>query len=712
MKGGSGSRDLIYEIGTEEIPASYLIPALGGLRDTVARRLAEERLDHGTIESFATPRRFTLVVRGLAARQKDLERAATGPAVSVAFDAEGRPTAAAQGFAKSQGVPVETLERTATGKGEYVVARVRRPGLPAIEVVPAVLVEATRAMSFPRSMTWSSAELRFARPIRWLLALLGGDVIPVALDDIGAGRDTWGLRFHRPGPFRVRDASDYLRTLAENGVMLDPAERELAIRTGLQAGAREAGGRLVEDAELLHEVACLVESPSVVRGAFDRAFLELPRDVIIMAMRAHQRYFAVEESRGEPALRNTFLCVVNGPLRAGGLDLQIVRGGHERVLHARLADARFYWQRDVARGVKDRESELAGVVWQEGLGTLADKTRRLVDLGVQIARAWDPSLEPIARRAALLAKVDQVSEMVRDGKEFTALEGVIGAEYARAGGEAAEVCAAIAEQYLPRGADDRLPASLAGAALAVADKLDHVTGAFVAGKAPSGSEDPFAVRRAANGLLRILIETDRHVSLSALIRRALALLAPFLGERNSGEVEEELKEFFGQRIDAFLAERGIRYDLADATVHGSMDDPADIRHRAEALAAYSSSPDFAPLVVGYKRVANILRGPEASPIPALSPASLTEPAERELHAAAAAAAGRIREHASARRFGDALAELLALRAPIDRFFDDVMVMVEDRQVRGRRLALLAEVRELFTGTWDLSRVVLEGEKSR
>ena len=717
MKGGSGGRgsgghDLLYEIGTEEIPASYLAPALAGLREGVARRLVEERLDHAEVESFATPRRFTLIVRGLAARQRDLERAATGPAVTVAFDAEGRPTAAAQGFARSQGVKVESLERTATEKGEYVVARVHRPGQPAIEVLPAVLVEATRAMSFPRAMRWSSAELRFARPIRWLVALLGGDVLPISLDGIAAGRATWGLRFHQPGPFSVRDAGDYLRILAENGVMLDPADRELAIRTGLLAGAREAGGRLVEDPKLLEEVACLVECPAVVRGTFDRAFLDLPRDVVIMAMRAHQRYFAVEEPEGAPALRNTFLCVVNGPVRPGGLDLERVRGGHERVLRARLADARFYWQRDVARGVKDREGELAGVVWQEGLGTLADKTRRLADLGVAITHGWDPGLEPVVRRAALLAKVDQVSEMVRDGKEFTALEGVIGAEYARAAGEAAEICAAIADQYLPRGADDRLPASLAGAALAVADKLDHVTGAFVADKAPTGSEDPFAVRRAANGLLRILIETDRHVSLTALIGRALGLFAPFLGERNPAQVQEELIEFFGQRIDAFLAERGIRYDLADATVHGSMDDPADVRHRAEALAEYSSSPDFAPLVVGYKRVANILRGPEAAAIPRLVPASLTEPAERELHAAAAAAAGRIREHATRRRFGNALAELLALRGPIDRFFDDVMVMVEDREVRGRRLALLALVRELFTGTWDLSRVVVEGEKSR
>lgn len=727
-----GTRDLLYEIGTEEIPASYLAPALAVLRQHVTRRLTEERLDHQAVESFATPRRFTIIVSGLAERQRDLERTALGPAVSVAFDPEGRPTAAARGFARGQGVTVEALERAATEKGEYVLARVRRPGLPAIEVLPAVLVEATRAMSFPRSMHWTSGDIRFARPVRWLLALLGEDVLPVTLDGLSAARETWGLRFHRPGPYAVRDADDYLRVLAKNGVVLDTAERERVIRTGLETAAREAGGRAVEDSELLQEVACLVERPAVVRGSFDPAFLALPREVIVMAMRAHQRYFAVEEAGGAgasaagasgagasaaeassaPALKPSFLCVVNGPAGAGGLDLERVRGGHERVLRSRLEDARFYWQRDVARGVEGRQDELAQVVWQEGLGNLADKSRRLAELAALVVRGWDAALEPVVRRAALLAKVDQVSEMVRDGKEFTALEGVIGGEYAHAAGEAREVCAAIAEQYLPRGADDRLPGSLAGAALAVADKLDHVVGAFVAGKTPTGSEDPFAVRRAANGFLRIVVETDRHLSLAVLIERALGLFAPFLAGRPAEEVREEILEFFRQRIDAFLAERGIRYDLADATVHGAMDDPVDVRHRAEALAAYSTSPDFAPLVIGYKRVANILRGPEAVAIPALAPESLTEPAERELHAAASAAAGRIREHAARRRYHEALAELLALRQPIDRFFDDVMVMVEDPVERGRRLALLAEVRDLFTGTWDLSRVVVEGERGK
>ncbi len=712
------SRDLIYEIGVEEIPASYLIPALNVLGRHLARRLEEERLDNGTIESYATPRRFTVIVRGIAERQRDLERSALGPAVSVAFDAAGRPTAAAKGFARGQGVEVEALERTATEKGEYVLARVRRPGRPAVEVLPDVLAEATRAMTFPRTMHWTSGDLRFARPIRWLVALLGKDVLPVAVDGITAGRETRGLRFHRPGPWKLASAGDYLRVIGESGIILDAAEREKVIASQLAAAVAEVGGRVVEDPDLLTEVACLVESPTVVRGSFDAGFLAMPRDVVTMAMRAHQRYFAVEEGQRSAekqragALKNVFLCLANGPAASGGLDLERVRKGHERVLRARLADARFYWERDVARGVEGREGELGQVVWQEGLGTLADKTRRLGELALEVARGWDPAIEPVVRRAAALAKVDQVSEMVRDGKEFTALEGVIGAEYARAAGEAREVCTAIAEQYLPRGAEDRLPGSLAGAALGVADKLDHVVGAFVAGRSPSGSEDPFAVRRAANGLLRVVVETDRHVSLTSLIDRALALLAPFLVGRRPDEVREEILEFFGQRIDAFLAERGIRYDLADATVHGSMDDPADVRHRAEALAAYSTSPDFVPLVIGYKRVANILRGPEAKSIPRLDPSSLSEPAERHLHEAAAAVSGRIREQAAGRRYREALAELLGLRSAIDRFFDDVMVMVDDAGVRGRRLALLAEVRELFTGTWDLSRVVVEGEKGR
>jgi glycyl-tRNA synthetase beta chain len=702
--------DLLYEIGVEEIPASYIEPALTALATAVVTRLVEERLEHGAVESYATPRRFTLILRGVAARQPDVEREVLGPAVAAAYGAGGEPTNAARGFARGQGVPVEALERVETEKGIYVQARVQKIGRPAAEVVPPILAAATRAMPFPRTMRWTKSDLRFARPIRWLVALLGDEVLPVAMDGIAAGRETRGMRFHRSGPFAVRNADEYLRVLAENGVVLDPAARAQSIATGLADEARKAGGKLVADPDLLAEVANLVAWPSVVSGAFDGDFLALPRDVVTTAMRAHQRYFAVEAVAGGKLLPR-FLCVVNGPLGGpGGLDPERVRGGHERVLRARLADARFYWERDSARGVEGREPELAGVVWQEGLGSLADKTERLRALAAAIVESWDPALAPVVERAARLAKVDQVSEMVRDGKEFTGLQGRIGAEYARVAGEDGAVCAAIADQYLPRGAEDALPATLAGSALATADKLDHVAGAFVAGKIPSGSEDPFAVRRAANGLLRILVEADRHVSLDRLIERALELFRPFWNERDPAVVRAELRDFFMQRIDAFLADRGIRYDLADATVHGSMDDPADVRRRAEALAEYSASPDFAPLVVGYKRVANILRGVDR--VPPLDPKGLSEPAERELHAAAAAAAGKIREHRAGRRFGAALAELLALRKPIDCFFDDVMVMVDEEAVRNRRLALLAEVRELFTGTWDLSRVVVEGEKSR
>jgi glycyl-tRNA synthetase beta chain len=746
--GGEADRaDILYEIGVEEVPASYIEPALDALREHVTARLAEARLDPQIAETYATPRRFTLIVRGLLRRQSDLEQEVLGPAVGVAFDAAGAPTNAARGFARGQGVEVESLARVTTGKGEYVQARVRRPGQPAEAVVPPILLAGTRAMPFPRSMRWTASDLRFARPIRWLVALLGQDLLPLALDGIAAGRETRGIRFHRSGPFAVRDANDYLRVLAENGVGLDIGERRRRIETGLVAAGREVGGEVVADADLLAEVTNLVAWPGVIAGSFDPAFLALPRDVVTTAMRVHQRYFAVEApagggggggvggggggvggggasgASGGGGLLPRFLCVVNGPLGGeSGLDVDRVRGGHERVLRARLADARFYWDRDVARGIEAREPELAGVVWQEGLGTLADKTARLRALALLIVEGWDPALRPVVERAAVLAKIDQVSEMVRDGKEFTGLQGRIGAEYARVAGEAPAVCAAIAEQYLPRGADDALPGTLAGSGLAVADKLDHVVGAFVAGKVPTGSEDPFAVRRAANGILRILVEADRHVSLDQLIGGALELFAPFMRERDGGRdaaaVRAELRDFFGQRMDAFLADRGIRYDLADATVHGSIDDPADVRRRAEALAEYSISPDFAPLVIGYKRVANILRGTEeggegkGTALPALDPKSLTEPAEAALHAAAVAAAGQIREHRAARRFPEALAELLALRAPIDRFFTETMVMVEDPAVRGRRLALLAEVRDLFTGTWDLSRVVVEGEKIR
>lgn len=693
------TKDLVFEIGVEEIPASYIAPALAELEGLLRAGLAGARLTFESLDTYATPRRLAAIAKGLAARQDDFEREAAGPPVKVAFGPDGAPTKAALGFAKAQGIEVSALKVRDTDRGPYVFARVTDRGRAAADVLPECLKAAVESLSFPKTMRWGPDE-RFARPIRWLVVMLDGDVLDLSVAGVRAGAETYGHRAWSPGPHRIRGAADYADVLRRSHVVVDHRERRAAIERDAEARAAECGGRLVRDDALLDEVTFLVERPTVFAGRFDERFLRLPRDVIIAAMKGHQRYFAVETPSG--GLIPFFLCVMNGPPD----HVDGIRRGNERVLVSRLDDAEFYWHEDTKSPLADKVDALRSVVWLEGLGSLYEKTGRVEALSRLLASALGAADSDTVARAARLAKADLVTEMVKDGKEFTALQGVMGREYARVSREPEAVAVAVYEHYLPRFAGDVLPSTEAGTILSMSDKLDSIAGCFSAGLVPSGSQDPYALRRQAIGVLRMIDEKALRLSLGGAVRGALKGYS--LDDGRIMEVAESVLEFLRQRARNYFMDAGFSYDLVDAVLEASFDDLVGARSRLVALTHFRANEDFAGLVIGARRVSNILKGQPEHP---LVPERLTEQAERDLEAAARAAFERVAEAVETGDFDAAVKELLNLRRPIDAFFDGVMVMVQDEHVRSARLGLLAFVRKLFLTIADFARVVLEGEES-
>jgi glycyl-tRNA synthetase beta chain len=710
------SRDLLFEIGVEELPAGYVVAALEQLERGAAPMLAELRLAHGAIRATGTPRRLVLMVAGVAERQPDVDEEVTGPAVKAAFDAEGRPTRALLGFCQGRGVDASAVRRVQTPRGEYVAVTVHRAGRPAAEVLAVPLATLATRLQFPKSMRWLDDDTRFARPVRWLAALYGDEVIPVRAFGLEAGRVSQGHRFLAPGPVEIASAGAYLSALESRHVAADHVERGRRVREQLARLAAEAGGRVVEDDELAEINTFLGEWPTAFAGRFDRRYLDLPREVIVTALREHQRFHAVENASG--ALEPLFLAVRNGDAR--GLD--IVRKGNQDVLVARLEDARFYWETDLKYPPAERVEALGGVVWMEGLGSLRDKARRLESLSGWLAERLAPGAAAAARRAALLCKTDLLGEMIGSGKEYAALEGIMGGHYARRAGEPAAVADAVADHYRPRGAGDALPGSPAGAMLSLADKLDHVAGAFVGGRIPSGSEDPYGVRRAGNGVVRILIEQERHLDLRDATMEATRPFYAADPDLPQAEIMKKLGEFWRGRVAAALEDRGVRYDEADAALEARVAtdggrtrpgwiDPADALLRARTLGAFRGDQRFEPLAILFKRVANILTKATEPIPPSLDRARLAEPAERALVESLDRARAATAPLWERRTYAEILPALLAMEQSIHGFFDAVMVNVDDAPTRLNRLRLLAEVREAFARGWDLSRVVVEGEKA-
>ncbi len=704
--------EVLLEVGSEEIPAGMLPKAEEDLRANLGKLLAAENLLDGvTLETFSAPRRLVAYVRGLREKQADVVNEVTGPPKSVAYDAVGEPTRAALSFAEKQGLSLKDLYILKNPKGEYLAAKQVKRGRTAEQILTEMLPRVIHDLSWPRSMTWTGIDgARFIRPIRWIVAVVNGKPLKFSFAGVTAGDTTLGHRFLGKGPLPVKNFADYEKKLKANGVIVRPAERGEKISKELAAHAKRAGYRIHEDAELQKLVTYLNECPSVLEGDFDPAFLALPDEILITVMRGHQKYFAVEKRGGEVAPH--FLAVINIPKDPKGL----VRAGHERVLRARLADAQFFWEADQKCRLADYLPKLERVTYESRLGSYRDKVERVRAIARWLTEQWFNSglLQAHvaeADRAAELSKCDLATEMVR---EFTELQGIVGGLYARAQGESDDVADAIYDHYRPVGLEDPIPRNLTGCAVALGDKLDSIVGCFAVGLVPTGSSDPYALRRAALGIVKIILERKIPVSLSLAVGAAAkALLTNPPKKGVTPEQETQVLDFLLDRAKFVLREREkFSYDEVNAVFRAGVDDLVDAHKRLIALKAIRKSKNFEPLAVSFKRIRNILEKSnfKKEEAVAIQTDLFESGAERELFAAVRAAASKVQAEKRAGKYQEALEVVSGLRKAVDDFFEQVMVMAENEAVRKNRLALLSEILREFTTIADFSE--LGGEERR
>jgi glycyl-tRNA synthetase beta chain len=685
-------KELLLEIGTEEIPAGFVPQALKDLEALAARELEASRIDFGGTKTLGTPRRLVLAIESVSEKQRDEETRKIGPSKQAAFDAKGNPTKAAIGFAKGQSVPVESLTVIQTEKGEYVCAVKKEPGRPTIELLSSLLPKWILSIPFQKSMRWADVPIRFVRPIHWILALFGGEVVSFGLGNIRSGNLTYGHRFMNPGPLAVTDFQSYLQKMREGSVVADPLERRKRIEDEMTREGVRVSGKILKDEDLLDEVNFLVEYPVALCGGFEPKFLSLPREILIHSMKEHQRYFPLVDERG--ALLPHFVCVSNIQPK----DREVVVKGNEKVLRARLSDAAFFFEDDLKIPLEERLEQLKKVVFQAKLGTSYEKVVRFKELALWMAERIDPELREAVERTSLLCKADLVTGMVG---EFPKLQGVVGREYARLSGERPEIAEAIYEHYLPGFAGDRLPSSPIGDIVSIADKMDTIVGCFGVGLAPTGTADPFGLRRQALGILRIILEKKYSLSLRGLIEMSGKQLEEKM-ERPFEVVEQEVSDFFRVRYQNFLLDKGYAFDVTDAVLSVSFDELLDVQGRMDALRKAREWGDFESIVVAFKRAMNILKGAPSGGT--VNPSLFAESAEKNLSQAFVAAREKITASLNVRNYEAALLEMTRMKKPIDDFFDGVMVMVEDEAVRNNRLALLDEIGKLFLRVADFSKL--------
>ena len=698
--------DLLFEAGMEEIPARMIAAAESELRERVMNLLERERLlgsDHN-IRSFSTPRRIAVLVEGVLARQPDATQEMTGPSWPVAFK-DGQPTAAAQAFAKKAGVDVSALRKVTTPKGEYVAATATHRGREAAAVLGDLLAAELAALYWPKNMYWRPQKPeRFVRPVRWMVALLDHAVLPLEFGGVRAGNQTWGHRIlHGDAPVTIDHPDDYLGALEAAEVTADVNLRRHRIRKALDLETRSvAGARWREDAALIETVTHLAEWPSVVLGNFDRAYLELPDEVLVTVMRDHQKYFAVENGQGK--LEPYFLAVLNTHPEENGIET--IRHGNERVLRARFSDAQFFWRVDQKTRLEERTEMLQSVTFHKELGSYWDKT----EANLRVAEALASALkvrgtalnEAALLQAARIAKTDLTTELV---KEFTELQGVVGGLYARAQGLGEAVAQAIYWQYSPAGVEDPIPPTVEGQVLGIADRMQTIAAMFGIGLEPTGSKDPYALRRAANAIVKILAESGLPLTVSDLLS-AVPSIDP--------ATKEKLTAFFRERLEFWLREvRGFAYDVVNAVLSASADDVRDAIARAEALTAVRGSEDLAAIAAAFKRIKNILRqavekgvlAKEASESPKFDETLLADAAEKSLATHAAHLDAHVEGLRKRREYAAALEQIATLRQHVDLFFDKVMVMVEDAGVRENRMGLIGAVLQRFSTIADFSELV-------
>lgn len=712
---------LLFEIGTEEIPAKFMPGILKQLKELAAAKMQELRIPFEDITVYGTPRRMAFIADGVAETQADVVVEAKGPSVKIAY-VSGAPSKAAQGFARGQGVDVKDL----VVRDNYVYAVKHLAGQPVVELLPGLLMDILTSLSFPKTMRWADYEFRFVRPIRWMVALFGDQIIPVEICGVKSGKFSMGHRFMQQslkaaaesqgllsaalskvgnkvysalagvkGAVEIPSAGDYKKVMYDNFVMVDQDERRALILQQIKDLAAQNGGEAEINEDLLEEVNYLVEWPTALCGKFEEKFLSLPKECIITPMREHQRYFPVLDEDGN--LLNKFITVRNG----GSEHLDIVTHGNERVLRARLSDAEFFFNEDRATKLEDRLEKLKTVSFQEGLGNMYDKSERLVKMAEMLRFAINtPVDEEELRRCALLCKTDLVTGMVI---EFTELQGVMGREYALLDGEKPEVATGIFEHYLPRFAGDALPATTIGRIVGIGDKLDNICATFSRGLAPTGSQDPYALRRQALGVINILIDANYHISLAKIIAGTLYLLD--IKPEETGKLVPQIMEFFKQRLRNLLMDQGIRYDVIDAVFADKRnDDMVDLAVRCKALAAYVEAGNAEPLVQVSVRVSNLCKKIEKEV--AISGALFKDESENKLHEVVAAVSKEIipeivlYDYAAVLKAGEKVIER------VNTFFDNVMVMDEDENVKNNRLAMLEEVRGIVNAVGDLSLLVL------
>ncbi len=688
-------RDFLVEIGTEELPPKSLYALAQAFASGVARGLDAANVKHGEVEWFATPRRLAVRIAGVADHQPDQEIRRQGPAIANAYDTSGQPTRAALGFAASCGVKLEELQQVDGPKGRVLQFVGVKAGEAVAALLPGIVSAALGELPIARRMRWGSGDQEFVRPVHWVVMLFGSTVVEANVLGKNAGKHSHGHRFHAPQAIAISSPAKYPELLKEKGrVVVDVAQRRESIRAGVTAIAESLGGAAVIEPALLDEVSALVEWPVPLAGRFDARFLDLPPEVLIATMQDHQRYFPVKDADGK--LMNSFITVANIDSR----DPDKVRDGNERVVRPRLADAAFFWETDRRQSLDSRREALKAVTFQGKLGSLQAKSERVATLAVQIAEIIGGDVA-MTRRAAQLSKCDLLTAMVG---EFPELQGLMGRYYAQHDGEAADVAAALEEQYWPRFSGDQLPVGRVGIALSMADRLDTIAGIFSIGQKPSGTRDPFGLRRAALGVLRICFERELELDLMQLVQTAVAQQPVTAPAETAGEIWDYLMERLRSSYLEDDSPLRITTEMFDAVVASRSQSPLDIHRRLEALVTFLALPEAQSLSGANKRIANILRKAPDDISGAVDSNRLQDPAERALFEHVIATERAVNPLLARREYGAALTQLASLREDVDKFFDGVMVMAEDNEVRLNRLALLVRLRGVFLQIADLSRL--------
>lgn len=692
MQLGMGKPTLLLEIGTEELPPKTLRKLATAFADGIRDGLEKAEITFTQVNYYATPRRLAVMITGVDTKQPDKEVLKRGPSIKVAYNDAGEPTPAALGFAKSCGVGISELETMQTDKGIWLAYLLQELGKPTVALISEIAEIALSDLPIHKRMRWGVGNIEFVRPVHWVLAMFGTETIDCSILGLQAGNQTFGHRFHHPDAIQLQSAEDYLRQLKETGnVIADFEQRKSMIKTAVNKIAEKENGQAVIDADLLDEVTALVEWPVVISGNFDKKYLQLPNEVLIATLQDHQKYFPIVDKDNN--LLPAFITVAN--IKSKSPDL--IRDGNQRVISPRLSDIEFFWQRDNQSALADLAPRLADVVFQQKLGNLADKSERISSLASFIANLLGAN-PTLATRAASLSKCDLLTDMVG---ELPKLQGIIGRYYAINSGEKSEVAIALDEQYMPRFSGDKIPQSAIGQIISIADKLDTLVGIFAIGKAPSGDKDPFALKRAALGVLRVMIEGQLALDLQVCLNQAIGNYAP---ELSHNKLASQIFDFMMERLRRYYLDQGIASDNFEAVLIRKPTQPYDFHQRLHAVVQFRKLPEAESLSAIYKRIANILKQVEAQKDIQINHNLLQKTAEQNLATALNVVQHKVNQLLKNSEYALVLSELVGLKSEVDTFFNDVIVMSEDAAIQSNRLALLSQLSKLFLKTADISRL--------